>query len=270
MKKPITLTIAGSDSGGGAGIQADIKTMSMNGVFPTSVITSLTAQNTSGIKEIYEISPEFIKAQLEAVLSDLHPKAVKIGMIKSPSLVDVILEELLKYKVDTIVLDPIFSSTTGTNLNQNETFKLIIDKLFPISSLITPNIPETREILNLIGERIEINSKYDIEKSAFIIANKYKSSILIKGGHGKEFANDYLYDISNDVGRWYYMEKIDNHNTHGTGCTLSSAITANLAKGLNLEDSVEKAKEYLTGAISAMLDIGKGDGPLDHAYIMKI
>lgn len=266
MEKPIVLTIAGSDSGGGAGVQADIKTMTVNGVYATSAITALTAQNTLGITEIYEISPEFLKAELAAVFADLYPDAVKIGMVSSTELIKVIAQALKKYKAKNIVLDPVMISTSGSRLLTEEAIKILMKELFPLSSLITPNIPETEIILSEMNCKNKIISMKDIEQAAKKIAKVYNCSVLIKGGHSINDANDYLFDVISNKGECYSTKRIDNPNTHGTGCTLSSAIASFLAKGKSTVDSVCLAKQYLTGALKADLDLGKGSGPLDHAY----
>lgn len=269
MKKPIVLSIAGSDSGGGAGIQADIKTMTINGVFAVNAITSLTAQNTMGVTGIYDVSPAFLTAQLEAVFEDLYPDAVKIGMVSSSDLIETISQSLIKYKAKNIVLDPVMVATSGSKLIAEEAVKVLLEKLFPLAEIVTPNIPEAEIILSKICENIEINNAKDMEQAAKIISNTFDCSVLIKGGHSVNDADDFLYDPLENKGTWYSSKRINNPNTHGTGCTLSSAIASNLAKGYDASTSVEKAKRYLTGALEAMLDLGKGDGPLDHGYVIK-
>ena len=259
------LTIAGSDCSGGAGIQADIKTMTMNGVYAMSVITALTAQNTTGVTGIMEVSPEFLRKQLDAVFTDIFPDAVKIGMVSSPELIEVIAERLTFYKAKNIVVDPVMVATSGAKLISDEALDVLIEKLLPLATVITPNIPEG-EILS--GRKIL--SKEDMEEAAKEISEKIRRisgrqvAVLLKGGHSICDADDVLYS----EGRLYCYkgEKIDNPNTHGTGCTLSSAIASMLAIGVPLDDSIYEAKTYITGALRAGLDLGAGSGPLMHNY----
>ncbi|MBP5648820.1 MAG: bifunctional hydroxymethylpyrimidine kinase/phosphomethylpyrimidine kinase [Clostridia bacterium] len=253
------LSIAGSDSSGGAGIQADIKTMTMNGVFAMSAITALTAQNTTGVRDVLEVSPLFLAEQLDAVFEDIFPDAVKIGMVSSPALIEVIAKKLTEYKAKNIVLDPVMVATSGASLIQPESLKALTNKLFPLALIITPNIPEAEVLSGMM-----IRSASDMEKAASALNDRYGISVLIKGGHSICDASDCL--ASSGKKTWIEGKRIDNPNTHGTGCTLSSAIAANLAKGFSLIDAVEKAKEYISGALSAMLDLGKGSGPLNHAF----
>lgn len=260
MKK--ALTIAGSDSSGGAGIQADIKTMTVNGVFAMSAITALTAQNTTGVSDILEASPEFLKEQLDSVFTDIFPDAVKIGMVSSSGLIEVIAERLIHYKAKNIVVDPVMVATSGAKLLQDDAIKTLEDKLFPLADVLTPNIPEA-EIL--IGRKI--NSVEDMEEAAKEISSKYKCATLLKGGHALNDANDYLY--ANGAGNWFDGKRIDTNNTHGTGCTLSSAIASNLAKGYPMDEAVKKAKDYISKALAAGLDLGKGSGPMNHAFDIK-
>ncbi len=256
------LTIAGSDSSGGAGIQADIKTMTVNGVFAMSAITALTAQNTTGVSDILEASPEFMKEQLDSVFTDIMPDAVKIGMVSSREIIEVIAERLINYKAKNIVVDPVMVATSGAKLLKDDAIKTLEDKLFPLADVLTPNIPEA-EIL--IGE--EIASVEEMEAAAKKISDKYQCATLLKGGHAINDANDYLY--ANGTGTWFKGKRIDTKNTHGTGCTLSSAIAANLAKGFPMEIAVKKAKDYISNALADGLDIGKGSGPMNHAFDIK-
>ena len=256
------LTIAGSDCSGGAGIQADIKTMIMNGVYAMSAITALTAQNTLGVSDIYEVSPEFLGKQLDAIFEDTPPDSVKIGMVSSAALIEVIAERLSYYNAKNIVVDPVMIATSGARLIQAEAVSLLTEKLLPLSTLVTPNIPEA-EIF--IGRAIR--NENDILSAASKISKSFSCSVLLKGGHRVNDANDLLY--VDGKYSWFKGRRINNPNTHGTGCTLSSAISANLAKGYSLEQSVQKAKEYLSGALSAMLDLGKGSGPINHAFDNK-
>ena len=256
------LTIAGSDSSGGAGIQADLKTMTVNGVYAMSVITALTAQNTQGVSGILDVSPEFITSQMDAVFTDIYPDAIKIGMVSSPEIVEAIAKSLEKYEAKNIVLDPVMVATSGAVLLKEEAMDSLINRLIPLADVITPNIPEG-EIL--AGMKIE--NEDDMEKAAEIIGEKYNCAVLLKGGHKVNDANDLLYRKGDS--KWFLSERIDNNNTHGTGCTLSSAIAANLAKGEDLNQAIKNAKEYLIGALRAGLNLGKGSGPLMHNYILN-
>ncbi len=253
------LSIAGSDSGGGAGVQADIKTMTMNGVFAMSAITALTAQNTTGVRAIEESTPVFLEQQLDAVFEDIFPDAVKIGMVASADLICVIADRLQYYKAKNVVVDPVMVATSGASLMKSDAVKVLIDWLLPLATLVTPNIPEG-EILS----GLSIESEEDMVAAAKKIGDTYHCSVLLKGGHSINDANDLLY--SNGECRWFYGKRIDNPNTHGTGCTLSSAIAANLAKGYELTTSVQRAKEYVSGALADMLDLGQGSGPMNHAF----
>lgn len=257
------LTIAGSDSGGGAGIQADLKTMTCLGVYGMSAITALTAQNTTGVTDILESTPEFLAKQLDCVFTDIMPDAVKTGMLSDKNLIEVIAEKLKEYKAKNIVVDPVMISTSGSRLISKDAIESLENLLFPIATLITPNIPEAEVIAET-----SIKNQADMEQACTKIYNRFGCSILIKGGHSVEDANDVLFHNRNLI--WYKTKKIDNPNTHGTGCTLSSAIASYLALGNSLEDAVKNAKDYLTGALEFGLDLGKGSGPLAHNYkIMK-
>ena len=256
------LTIAGSDSCGGAGIQADIKTMTANGVYAMSAVTALTAQNTTGVIGIMESSPEFLKAQLDEIFTDIRPDAVKTGMVASIGLIEVIAERLKFYAAENIVVDPVMVATSGAKLISDDAVESLKEKLLPIASVITPNIPES-EVLS----GMKISSEKDMEKSARMISELYGCAVLCKGGHSLSDANDFLF--ANGKGEWFHGRRIDNHNTHGTGCTLSSAIASNLAKGYGMNEAVGRAKEYLSGALEAGLDLGKGSGPLLHGYAVN-
>jgi len=261
-KMRTALTIAGSDSCGGAGIQADIKTMTANGVYAMSAVTALTAQNTTGVIGIMESSPEFLKAQLDEIFTDIRPDAVKTGMVASIGLIEVIAERLKFYAADNIVVDPVMVATSGAKLISDDAVESLKEKLLPIASVITPNIPES-EVLS----GMKITSEEDMEKSARMISELYGCAVLCKGGHSLSDANDFLF--VNGKGEWFHGRRIDNHNTHGTGCTLSSAIASNLAKGYGMNEAVGRAKEYLSGALEAGLDLGKGSGPLLHGYAVN-
>lgn len=261
-KMKTALTVAGSDSSGGAGIQADIKTMTMNGVYAMSAITALTAQNTFGVRAILDSTPEFLKEQLDAVFEDIFPDSIKIGMVSSSELIDVIADRLNYYNAKNIVVDPVMVATSGSALIKTDAIKTLVEKLLPIATLVTPNIPEA-EVLS--GMRIK--SKDDMVKAAEFIEKSYGCSVLLKGGHSINDANDLL--CENDRLVWFDGKRIDNPNTHGTGCTLSSAISANLAKGFSLTESIKKAKEYISDALAAGLDLGNGSGPMKHNFIIN-
>lgn len=256
------LTIAGSDSSGGAGIQADLKTMLANGVYGMSAITALTAQNTMGVTAISEVTPEFLGQQLDAVFTDIFPDAVKIGMTANDRLIEVIAERLEFYGAKNIVVDPVMIATSGARLISEDAVETLREKLLPIATLITPNIPEA-EVLS----GVKIADKSDMEKAAEFIGKKYGCAVLLKGGHSINDANDLLYE--NGETTWFEGVRIVNPNTHGTGCTLSSAIASNLAKGYDLKRSVGLAKEYISGVLSAMLDLGNGSGPMHHGYLIQ-
>ena len=256
------LSIAGSDSSGGAGIQADLKTMTLNGVFAMSAITALTAQNTTGVSGISEVSPEFLRLQIDAVFEDIRPDAVKIGMVSSAGLISTIVARLRAYKAENIVVDPVMVATSGSRLIAEEAVETLKTELLPIAAIITPNIPEA-EILS--GMRIK--TARDMETAAKEIGDRFGCAVLCKGGHSVNDANDLLY--AEGKSQWFMGKRIDNPNTHGTGCTLSSAIAANLAKGYDMAESVRRAKEYISGALSAMLDLGKGRGPMNHAFDLR-
>ena len=260
MRKMRTaLTIAGSDSSGGAGIQADIKTMTANGVFAMSAITALTAQNTTGVAGIMEVSPEFLKQQIECIFTDIRPDAVKIGMVSSAELIIAIAEKLAEYQAENIVVDPVMVATSGAKLISDDAIDTLKERLLPMADILTPNIPES-EVLS----GMEIRTEEDMIKAAEKISENYHCAVLLKGGHQLNDANDLLYRKGSY--RWFYGKRIDNPNTHGTGCTLSSAIASNLAKGFDMDTSVERAKAYISGALGAMLDLGKGSGPMNHAF----
>lgn len=253
------LSIAGSDSSGGAGIQADIKTMTMNGVYAMTAITALTAQNTTGVRAIEEVAPGFLAQQIDAVFEDIRPDAVKIGMVASAELIRVIADRLRFYKAENVVVDPVMVATSGSSLLKNDAVDAMVKELLPLASVITPNIPEA-EVLS--GERIA--GEEDMVKAAERIGKACGCAVLLKGGHSVSDANDLLY--AKGSFRWFRGQRIDNPNTHGTGCTLSSAIASNLAKGFSLSDAVERAKEYISGALAAQLDLGEGSGPMKHNF----
>ncbi len=257
------LTIAGSDSSGGAGIQADLKTLMAHGIYGSSVITALTAQNTTGVKEVLPVPPAFLEKQLDCVLEDIFPDAIKIGMTVNQEILTVIIEKLTFYQPKNIVVDPVMVSTSGKRLLNENAITLMKNRLFPLATLITPNIPEAQVLANM-----EIKSENDMLTATKKIAQTCHCAVLCKGGHSVKNANDLLYE--NETPHWFTGSRINNPNNHGTGCTLSSAIAANLANGMSLPDAVSCAKNYITGALSAGLNLGNGNGPLHHGYLLTI
>ena len=262
MNKKTALSIAGSDCSGGAGIQADLKTMTMNGVYAMSVITALTAQNTTGVRDIMEVTPAFLAEQMDAVFEDIRPDAVKIGMVSSAALIGKIAERLTFYGAKNVVVDPVMVATSGARLMQEDAVSTLCEQLLPLATLVTPNIPEA-EILS----GLRILDKQQMQEAARIIGDTYCCAVLVKGGHGVHDADDLLWQ--NGAATWFEGKRIANPNTHGTGCTLSSAIAANLAKGFALGEAVRRGKAYVSGALAAMLDLGKGSGPMDHAFALR-
>lgn len=253
------LTIAGSDSSGGAGIQADIKTMMAHGIYAMSAVTALTAQNTVGVRDIMEVTPEFLGEQLDCIFTDIFPDAVKIGMVSSSGLIEVISDKLNQYQAKNVVVDPVMVSTSGSRLISGDAVETLKKRLLPMAKLLTPNIPEAQVLTDM-----EIKSPKDMEKAAKIIGETYRCGVLCKGGHQLNDANDLLY-YQGQL-QWFYGKRIQNTNTHGTGCTLSSAIASNLARGYAMEQAVEQAKIYLSGALADMLDLGAGSGPMNHVF----
>ena len=253
------LTIAGTDPSGGAGIQADIKTMMANGVYAMSAITALTAQNTTGVTSILNATPEFLGQELDAIFTDIYPNAVKIGMVSEGGLIRTIAAKLRQYEAKNIVVDPVMVATSGARLISEEAVETLKKVLFPLACVLTPNIPETEVLTGM-----EVKTTEDMIEAAKRISEEYHCAVLCKGGHQLNDANDLLY--ADGTYRWFNGKRINNPNTHGTGCTLSSAIASNLAKGFSLEESVERAKDYISGALAAMLDLGKGSGPMDHGF----
>lgn len=254
------LTIAGSDSSGGAGIQADLKTMLANHVYGMSAITALTAQNTTGVTDIMEVTPEFLAEQLDSIFTDIRPDAVKTGMVSSSQLIEIIADKLREYEAVNIVVDPVMIATSGAKLICDDAMETLKKKLLTLATVITPNIPEGEVLAGM-----KITSKEDMVTAAEKISNTYGSSVLLKGGHSLNDANDLLVEPGKEP-VWFKGRRIANTNTHGTGCTLSSAIASNLAKGKSLEEAVKGAKNYISGALAAGLDLGKGSGPMDHGF----
>lgn len=253
------LSIAGTDPSGGAGIQADLKAMTMNGVFGMSAITAVVAQNTMGVKEFVEMTPDFLAKQIDAVFEDIYPDSVKIGMVASCALIDTIAERLEFYQARNIVVDPVMVATSGDRLISDEAIETLKSRLPPLAFVATPNIPEA-EILS----GLSITTPVDMEKAARKIHELCGCAVLVKGGHAVNDASDYLY--AGDEGCWFSGRRINNPNTHGTGCTLSSTIAANLAKGFGLKTSIRRAKDYLSQALEARLNLGHGKGPLQHNF----
>ena len=268
------MTIAGSDSCGGAGIQADIKTITCNKVYAMSAITALTAQNTTGVFGIMEVEPEFLQKQIDAVVTDIFPDSVKVGMVSSAALIKIVAFSVKKYGLKNVVVDPVMVATSGAKLMGDDALEALKTELLPLATLVTPNIPEA-EILS----GIKILSEKDMESAAKKIFEQHGSAVLLKGGHSVNDANDFLFlgesgkvddaNLKNVDGIWFFGKRIDNPNTHGTGCTLSSAIAANLAKGEPIVSAVKNAKAYISGALNAMLDLGKGSGPMAHNWNIK-
>ena len=254
------LTIAGSDSSGGAGIQADIKTIAAHRLFAQSVITALTAQNTTGVYGVHDVPPGFVAQQIDVVFDDIRPDAVKIGMVSSPEIVSAIAEALVRNKAANIVVDPVMVATSGSELASSDAVVALREKLIPLATVITPNMPEAEA---LFGARIA--TRADQEQAACEIAQATGVAVLVKGGHGENDANDVLGHPNGET-TWFEGERIDNPNTHGTGCTLSSAIACGLAQGLTLVDSIAQAKRYITGALAVQLNLGRGSGPLNHMW----
>lgn len=257
MKK--VLSIAGSDCSGGAGIQADIKTIMAHKMYAMTVITAVTAQNTTGVFGVYESSNESVSKQIDAIFTDIVPDATKIGMVSSNEIIKVIAKKLVEYNVQNIVLDPVMISTTGSKLLDYDAVQMLTTRLMPLAKVITPNIPEAESLSG-----IKISTKKDMESAMIIISKNYKGYILIKGGHSEKNSDDLLFHNGDFI--WFEQMKIKNSNTHGTGCTLSSAIACGLAEGYNIEKSIKNAKNYITGALKSNLNLGSGSGPLNHCF----
>ena len=253
------LSIAGSDSSGGAGIQADVKTMTANGVYAMTAITALTAQNTTGVTGIMEVTPEFLAQQLDSIFTDIRPEAVKIGMVSSSALIQVIAEKLKEYKAENIVVDPVMVATSGSKLISDDAIETLKTCLMPLSSILTPNIPEAEVLAEM-----KVETEEEMILAAKKISETFHCAVLCKGGHQLNDANDLLY--RDGEYKWFHGKRIQNPNTHGTGCTLSSAIASNLAKGYSMDESVKRAKDYISEALEAMLDLGKGSGPMKHCF----
>lgn len=263
------LSIAGSDSSGGAGIQTDIKTIEAMGLFAQTAVTALTAQNTLGVTAVAATSPKMIAAQIDAVFADIVPDAVKVGMVPDGAAAHTIAERLRAHGARNIVLDPVMVATSGAALAGGGAVAAEAAELFGMARVVTPNIPETEALLAMAGhEGARVASEGDAEKAALALVRRFGCAFLVKGGHGAHDANDVLVDMGGEV-RWFCAERVGNPNTHGTGCTLSSAIACGLAQGKDLPASVAAAKKYLMGCLAAGLDLGRGPGPLDHFWASR-
>lgn len=258
----VVLTIAGSDSSGGAGIQADLKTIAAHGLYGASAITALTAQNTLGVRAVQSATPDFLADQLDAVFEDLPPHAVKIGMVSETALIEVIADRLRRYRPPVVVVDPVMIATSGSRLLAEDARAALTALLLPAATVITPNIPEAEALSGL-----SIRDSAGQLEAAVLLAGRCGSAVLVKGGHRVNDANDCLFAEGEAV--WLNGERIDNPNTHGTGCTLSSAIACNLALGLELPAAVRRAKAYLSAALRDGLDLGRGPGPLNHVFAVR-
>lgn len=254
------LSIAGSDPSGGAGIQADIKTITAHRLYAETAITSLTVQNTLGVVEVDDVKPRIVSRQIDVVFEDIVPDAVKVGMVSSPQIIEVIASRLKEYAATNIVVDPVMVATSGSRLISEEAIETLKEKLIPLATMITPNLPEAEALSGM-----SIANESDMENAAKQLLELGASSVLVKGGHLNDRADDVL-ALPNGEIHWFRGEHIDTRNTHGTGCTLSSAIACNLALGLSLPDAARKAKSYLTGALTYDLRLGKGRGPVNHMW----
>ena len=260
MKK--VLTIAGSDSSGGAGIQADLKTMTCLGVYGMSAVTALTAQNTTGVSGVLEATPEFMAQQLDCVFRDIRPDAVKIGMVSNAKIIRTIGSKLREYRAEHIVVDPVMVATSGSSLMQDSALTALTEELFPLAEVITPNLPEAERLCGLA-----IGDEDAMLRAAQAIGSTLPGGVLVKGGHRTEDADDLLW--LRGEARWFRAPRVDNPNNHGSGCTLSSAIASFLALGDDLPRAVGRAKAYITACMEAGLDLGAGSGPLKHNYAIK-
>lgn len=268
---PAVLTIAGSDSSGGAGIQADIKTITAHRLYAESAITALTAQNTCGVTMVEDASPGMVAAQIDACFDDIRPAAVKIGMVSSASIAETIADRLTYWNADNVVVDPVMVATSGARLIAEDAQQALTERLFPLATLITPNIPEAEALLDY-----EIDSERTQQNASMLLAKRFGCAALVKGGHFLNEANDVLAEpapvdengesVDDPLTTWFHHKRIDSDNSHGTGCTLSSAIACALAEGMTLADAVNAGKAYLTGALAAGLDLGRGSGPVWHMW----
>lgn len=257
------LTIAGSDCSGGAGIQADIKTITAHKMYAMSAITALTAQNTTGVYGVLEADADFVGRELDCIFQDIFPDAVKIGMVSNSEIINIIAAKLREYNAKNIVVDPVMVSTSGSRLLSDEAMTALTENLLPLGDVITPNLPEAEALCGF-----GIANRDEMEKAAAVISRNLNGAVLIKGGHLADSADDLLYRAG--VAEWLSAERVNNPNNHGTGCTLSSAIACNLAAGQSVAAAVANAKAYITGALLAGLDLGQGSGPLDHMYNLTV
>ena len=255
------LSIAGTDPTGGAGIQTDLKTFEAFGVYGMAVITVVCAQNTTGVFGMQPVSAELVGKQIDCVFDDICPDAVKVGMVASPALIRVIAEKLQGYGAEHVVVDPVMVATSGAKLLEDEAVEVLVQELFPLAEVITPNLPE---LSVLTGQ--EIADEAAFQRAAEHLAAQAGVNVLAKGGHSAGEASDLLVMADGKGEKWYRGTRVENPNTHGTGCTLSSAIAANLAKGFDLAESIGRAKSYLFGALLAKMDLGTGSGPVDHGW----
>ena len=263
---PAVLSIAGSDSSGGAGIQADIKTIAAHHLYAETAITALTAQNTTGVRAVLDATPQFVAAEIDAVFEDIPPAAVKIGMVSQTAIIEVIAERLAHWGAENIVLDPVMVATSGAKLISDDAIAALTGTLMPLARVITPNIPEAEALSG-----VAIHTAHDQQRVACELARRLGCAVLVKGGHSTNDANDVLaeppaHPDDEPLTTWFRHMRIATENTHGTGCTLSSAIACGLAQGRTLVEAVDQAKSYLTGALAAGLDLGHGSGPVDHMW----
>ena len=271
MRLPSVLSIAGSDSSGGAGIQADIKAAISNGVYAMSAVTALTAQNTMGVTSIHEVPPEFLAEEIDAVFDDIRPDAVKVGMVASPPLIRVIAAKLFMHNAPHIVVDPVIVAASGSRLLSEDAADVLAAELFPLAEVITPNLPELFVLDRIAGGSPESVEEYNVPEARIAAAkrvmSRFGAAVLAKGGHAAGRSDDVL--VTKENVEVFPGERIQTSNTHGTGCTLSTAVASNLAKGLNLSEAVRRAKAYVTGALAARLDMGHGSGPLHHGFALQ-
>lgn len=265
---PAVLSIAGSDSSGGAGIQADIKTIAAHHLYAETAITALTAQNTTGVRSVLDATPEFVAAQIDAVFEDIPPAAVKIGMVSQAGIIEAIAERLNRWQAKNVVVDPVMVATSGARLISEDAVAALTGRLFGLATVITPNILEAQALAEVDSP---VSTAHDQEELACALVRRFGCAVLLKGGHNVNDANDVLAEPAADPAArpnttWFRHTRIETANTHGTGCTLSSAIACGLAQGMPLADAINQAKTYLTGALAAGLDLGQGSGPLDHMW----
>ena len=255
------LSIAGSDSSGGAGIQADIKTITAHRLFAESAITALTAQNTLGVTGVLDIDPAFVAKQIDAVFEDIRPAAVKVGMVSSAAIIEAVADALERHAAANIVVDPVMVATSGARLIGDDAIEALKERLLPLADVVTPNMPEAAVLCGF-----PVNDDASMERAANELSERVQGAVLVKGGHSAARADDVLVARAGAPAFWLRAPRVDTQNTHGTGCTLSSAIACGLAKGLPMAEAVRAAKDYVRGALAAGLNLGKGSGPLDHMW----